>query len=214
MFKVNNSGLPSEDGPQHNIFMKKSFSLSPMTPVEQPKPVQQFSQPTSSIPVVAPVQVQPPQPRTRAQSTPQQVQPVQPQTQSTNFQNDMEAFIQLILEHPQYQDLFRGFPGPEGPTGPTGPQGLCGEKGDTGDEGYEGVQGEPGLQGEMGQMGPMGPTGPAGELNLEDGLDLGSKPIYNLAEPVNDSDAVTKKYVDDLFERFEAYIQGLKSESV
>jgi hypothetical protein len=205
MFKVNNSGLPSEDGPQHNIFMKKSFSLSPMTPVEQPKPVQQFSQPT---PVVVPsVQVPPPQSRTREQ-------PIQPQTQSTNFQNDMEAFIQLILEHPQYQDLFRGIPGPQGPVGPTGPQGLAGEKGDTGEEGIEGVQGEPGLQGEMGPMGPMGPPGPPGELNFEDGLDLGTKPIYNLAEPVNDSDAVTKKYVDDLFERFEAYIQGLKSEAV
>lgn len=207
MFKVNNSGLPSEDGPQHNIFMKKSFSLSPMTPVEQPKSVQQFSQPVSNTPVVTSVQ----QPQIRTQSVPQQVQP---QTQSTNFQNDMEAFIQLILEHPQYQDLFRGIPGVEGPPGPTGPQGVQGEKGDTGDEGIEGVQGEPGLQGEMGPMGPPGPPGPPGELNLENGLDLGLKSIYNLAEPVNDSDAVTKKYVDDLFERFETYIQSLKSESV
>ena len=211
MFKVNNSGLPSEDGPQHNIFMKKSFSLSPMTPVEQPKPVQQFSQPSSNVPIATPVQIQEPT-RPRSHSVPQQV--IQPQTQSTNFQNDMEAFIQLILEHPQYQDLFRGIPGVEGPPGPTGPQGIRGEKGETGEEGIEGVQGEPGLQGEMGPMGPMGPTGPPGELNIEDGLDLGLKPIYNLADTVNDSDAVTKKYVDDLFERFETYIQSLKTESV
>jgi hypothetical protein len=214
MFKVNNSGLPSEDCPQRNVFMKKNLSLAPMSAIEHPKPVQQYAQPTSTsqvAPVAQPVQIQP---VTRAQSVPQQSQPIQPVTQSTNFQNDMEAFIQLILEHPQYQDLFRGIPGVEGPPGPTGPQGFCGEKGERGEEGIEGVEGVPGIQGEIGPIGPMGPTGPPGELSLENGLDLGSKSIYNLAEPVNDSDAVTKKYVDDLFERFETFLQTLKSESV
>lgn len=210
MFKVNNSGLPSEDGPQYNIFMNKSFSLAPMTPIEQPKPIQQFSQPRPTNVIV---DIEQTQTRTRAHSVPQlPPQPqIQPQTQSTNFQNDMEAFIQLILEHPQYQDLFRGIPGPQGPVGPTGPQGLSGEKGEQGVEGVEGVEGVPGIQG---PIGPMGPPGPPGELLIENGLDLGAKPIYNLGEPVNDSDAVTKKYVDDLFERFETYLQNFKSESV
>lgn len=212
MFKVNNSGLPSEDGPQHNIYMKKSFSLAPMTPVEQPKQVQQFSQPIS-VSSTPETHVQQPV-RTRAQSVPQQIQQQAPQTQSTNFQNDMEAFIQLILEHPQYQDLFRGVPGPEGPTGPIGPQGLRGDKGEQGEEGVEGIEGVPGVQGPIGPMGPPGQPGPPGEINLENGLDLGSKSIYNLAEPVNDTDAVTKKYVDDMFERFETYLQNLKSASV
>ena len=207
MFKVNNSGLPSEDGPQRNIFMNKSFSLAPMTPVEQPKPVQQFSQPTNT-PVATPVvqqQFQPPVTRV------QPVQTQQPQTQSTNIQNDMEAFIQLILEHPQYQDLFRGIPGPQGPTGPAGPQGLPGERGERGEEGVEGLEGVPGIQG---PVGPIGPVGPPGEIDLSNGLDLKNTNVFNLAEPVNESDAVTKKYVDDLFERFETFLQSLKSESV
>jgi hypothetical protein len=210
MFKVNNSGLPSEDGPQHNIHMNKGYSKSPrtVTPVPQEKPLQQFSQPPQSQPppIQQQQQQQQPLPQVRSRSLPT------PQAQqSSSIQNDMEAFIQLILEHPQYQELFRGIPGPEGPQGPKGESGLPGPPGPMGEEGIEGLQGECGQQGETG---PDGPQGPPGEIDLSNGLDLGFQSITNLKEPVNDSDAVTKKYVDDLFERFETFLHALKSEPV
>lgn len=210
MFRVNNSGLPSEDGPQYNSLMNKSYSLSPMTPVEQPKQVQPFPVPipisVETPPHVARVQQVP-----KAQSQSPNINIQQPQTQSTNFQNDMEAFIQLILEHPQYQDLFRGPPGPQGPTGMQGPQGIQGEQGLRGEEGIEGYEGPPGPQGTSGIDGPTGPIGPPGEIDLSNGLDLQNKLISNLAEPIHDNDAVTKKYVDDLFERFDTFLQTLKN---
>jgi Collagen triple helix repeat (20 copies) len=218
MFRVNNSGLPSEDGPQHNVLMKKTNSLAQVVQganVPQHKQMN-FTPPTQFVP-----QINLPQPTTvtpqqqpYTQSTNIQQPYTQPYTQSTNIQQDMEAFIQLILEHPQYQSLFKGPPGPIGETGPSGPPGETGPTGQNGEEGIEGYEGPPGPPGPQGEIGPIGPQGPPGELDLENGLDLKNTKILNLADPVDDNDAVTKKYVDDFFERLETYVTALKSESV
>lgn len=108
------------------------------------------------------------------------------------FKDDMESFIQLILEHPQYQELFKG---------PKGEPGEKGEKGEKGERGEQGERGEDGADGYDGPPGPPGPPGPAGEFDLSNGLDVLGKSIVNVNEPVTATDAVTKKYVDDLFER-------------
>lgn len=214
MFRVNNSGLPSEDGPQHNVLMKKTNSIAQMVPsanASNQKPAN-FKPPTRFAPQINNSQ---PPPVPVQQTPPTVVQPhSQPYTQSTNIQQDMEAFIQLILEHPQYQSLFKGPPGPMGETGPPGPPGETGPIGPNGEEGVEGYEGPPGPPGPQGEIGQIGPQGPPGELDLENGLDLKNSKIFNLADPVDDSDAVTKKYVDDFFERLETYVIALNSESV
>lgn len=207
MFKMNNSGLPSDDGPQHNMLMNLSHSSSNVPPAPSAAPLQTFTPPTQAT--VAPPQVAQPSYTPVAPSYAPHPQP--PVASSSTIQNDMEAFVQLILEHPQYQELFKGPPGPIGPTGATGAQGSQGETGPRGEEGIEGYIGETGPPGNQGDPGPQGPPG---EIDLSNGLDLNSKQISNLGEPVNDNDAVTKKYVDDLFERFESFLQALKSEAV
>lgn len=108
------------------------------------------------------------------------------------FRDDMESFIQLILEHPQYQELFKG---------PKGDQGEKGEQGERGEKGEQGERGEDGSDGYDGPPGPPGPAGPAGVFDLSHGLDLLGNGIINVSEPVTATDVVTKKYVDDLFER-------------
>lgn len=125
----------------------------------------------------------------------------QPQlaSSSTEFRDDMESFVQLILEHPQYQELFKG---------PKGDQGEKGETGEPGRDGQDGERGEEGAEGYEGPAGPQGPPGPSGEFDLSNGLDLGGHAITNLSEPVHGTDAVTKKYVDDLFERLEQMLHG------
>lgn len=222
MFRVNNSGLPSEDGPQHNVLMKKTNSIAQIVPPvggSQPKQIN-FPPPPKFAPQINTQfdasHPQHPQHPQYPQQPPQPPQPQAPQpyTQSTNIQHDMEAFIQLILEHPQYQGLFRGPPGPVGEVGPPGPPGEVGPTGANGEEGIEGYEGPPGPPGPQGEIGPIGPQGPPGELDLENGLDLKNTKISNLADPVDDNDAVTKKYVDDFFERLETYVIALKSESV
>lgn len=213
MFRVNNSGLPSEDGPQHNVLMKKINSIAqivqPTGGAQQQKPMN-FTPPTQFVPQINNSQPAPQSIPIVAHPQPQS----QPYTQSNNIQQDMEAFIQLILEHPQYQNLFKGPPGPAGETGPPGPIGETGPPGQNGEEGIEGYEGPPGPPGPQGEIGPIGPQGPPGELDLENGLDLKNTKIFNLADPIDDNDAVTKKYVDDFFERLETYVIALKSESV
>lgn len=126
----------------------------------------------------------------------------QPQltTPSTEFRNDMESFVQLILEHPQYQELFKG---------PRGERGEKGETGQPGRDGKTGEKGEDGAEGYEGPAGPQGPPGPPGEFDLSNGIDLGGKAITNLSEPIHGTDAVTKKYVDDLFEHLEQMFKNL-----
>lgn len=209
MFRVNNSGLPSEDGPQHNVLMKKTNSLAQVVPPPVDGTRQKSVNNTYTPPPPSSVSLSIPQ----SSPTPQP-QLSQPYTQSNNIQQDMEAFIQLILEHPQYQGLFRGPPGPIGEVGPQGPAGEIGPTGPTGEEGVEGYEGPPGPPGPQGEIGPQGPQGPPGEFDLENGLDLKNTKIVNLADPVDDNDAVTKKYVDDFFERLETYVIALRSDSV
>lgn len=173
MFK--NSGIPSEDIPHHKV---RSINIGSTAPA--------VNNSTTLKPIVTPTKTP-----SRVASTPQQ----QPQPPSS-FQHDMEAFVQLILEHPQYQELFKGPSGIDGEQGPTGPQGESGPPGAQGPQGEEGYEGPPGIQG------PMGPQGPPGIFDVSNGLDLQQQVIRNLGEPINDTDAVTKKYVDDLFESF------------
>lgn len=215
MFRVNNSGLPSEDGPQHNVLMKKTNSLAQMVPNTSGSNNKQvnFVPPTQFVPQINVPQPMPP-PVQQSTVTVVQQPHSQPYTQSTNMQQDMEAFIQLILEHPQYHSLFKGPPGPSGETGPMGPPGETGPTGQNGEEGIEGYEGPPGPPGPQGEIGPIGPQGPPGEFDLENGLDLKNSKIFNLADPVDDNDAVTKKYVDDFFERLETYVIALKSETL
>ena len=204
MFKVNSSGLPSEDGPQHQslrMTVNASHSLAPIVPVATAPPLQTFTPPSQPPVTTTPVY--------QSQTPQTTYQPVQ--NPPTNFQNDMEAFIQLILEHPQYQDLFKGPPGLEGPTGPAGIQGIQGHQGDKGEEGIEGYEGPSGPQGVQGEPGPEGPPG---VIDLSKGLDLANQKILNLGEPINENDAVTKKYVDDMFERFETFLHTLKNDMI
>jgi hypothetical protein len=181
-------GIPTEDMQNRQIRSINVGTNQP--PVEQkynpPTPTQQTrvnKQPIQSAPI-------------------QQVQQIQ-QVQSS-FQHDMEAFVQLILEHPQYQDLFKGPSGTNGEVGPTGPKGESGEPGAQGPPGEEGYEGPPGVQG------PMGPPGPPGVFDVSNGLDMQGQVMRNLGEPISDTDAVTKKYVDDLFEQFEALLNSKK----
>ena len=178
MFK--NTGIPSED-----VFNRKIRSINVSVPVQSNNTTTTQKYPVKNIPKALPQQQQQYEP----------VATVQP-TQSS-FQNDMEAFVQLILEHPQYQELFKGPPGLNGEPGQPGPQGEQGPKGEQGIQGEEGYEGPPGIRGEMG---PPGPPGPPGNIDLSNGLDLQQQTIKNLGEPTCDTDAVTKKYVDDLFE--------------
>lgn len=200
MFKNNNKkgSIPTEDMMQHKV---RSINVSTSLPTTtensqyQPRPTTQ-SQPTQYRP-------QPP-----PQSQPQpQPQPKSQQPQSIDMKQDMEAFVQLILEHPQYQDLFKGPAGPQGDQGPPGPKGEDGRDGEPGPQGEEGYEGPPGIQG------PMGPPGPPGQFELNEDLDLKGFAIKNLSEPRNDTDAVTKKYVDDLFEHLESLIKSKKNKN-
>ncbi len=181
-------GIPTEDMQFRQIrSINVGTNLSTEPKYNPPAPTQQnhinnIQQPVQPIQSVAPVQ---------------QVQ--------SSFQHDMEAFVQLILEHPQYQDLFKGPSGTNGEVGPTGPKGEQGEPGAQGPPGEEGYEGPPGIQG------PMGPPGPSGVFDVSNGLDMQGQVMRNLGEPINDTDAVTKKYVDDLFEQFEALLNSKKS---
>jgi hypothetical protein len=181
-------GIPTEDMQTRQT---RSINVGTNQPSTEPKYIPPTPTPSPSY---APKQVV---------QTSQPSQPIQPQHSS--FQHDMEAFVQLILEHPQYQDLFKGPSGTNGEVGPTGPKGEQGEPGAQGPPGEEGYEGPPGIQG------PMGPPGPPGIFDVSNGLDMQGQVMRNLGEPINDTDAVTKKYVDDLFEQFEALVNAKKS---
>lgn len=174
-----NNGILSEDLPTKNV---RSINIG----VTTPSPPTDFKA----------EQVAPPNtPVSSRSATPVVVTPPaapQPSVGTNSFRDDMESFIQLILEHPQYQELFKG---------PKGDQGEKGEQGERGEQGLQGERGEDGSDGYDGPPGPPGPAGPVGEFDLSNGLDLLGKSIVNVSDPVTATDVVTKKYVDDLFER-------------
>lgn len=183
-FNSKNSGILSEDIPSKHVRSINVGTASPQTNIE----FTNKQQPTV-VPQIQPKNVQQQQPYVVANNNQNQ------------FRDDMEAFVQLILEHPQYQELFKGPKGDTGEIGPVGPTGPPGEKGEKGEDGAEGYEGQPG------PPGPQGPTGPPSELDLTNGLNMNGQGIKNLAEPIYDTDAVTKKYVDDLFERIEQLLK-------
>lgn len=190
MFKFSkNSGILSEDVATKNI---RSINIGAIPP-----PNTDFT--TAGAPPAAQAVVPP---NTPVSGRPQPVAPPAPAAAvaPARAADDMEAFIQLILEHPQYQELFKG---------PKGDQGEKGEQGERGEKGQPGERGEDGSDGYDGPPGPPGPTGPAGEFDLSNGLDLLGKSIVNVGEPMTSTDVVTKKYVDDLFDRV---IQLLKDQ--
>jgi hypothetical protein len=182
-FNSKNSGILSEDIPSKHIRSINVGPISPQTNVD-------FT--SKAVPQ---------QPQTKTVQPVQQPYVIANNNNQNQFRDDMEAFVQLILEHPQYQELFKGPKGDTGDVGPTGPPGPPGEKGEKGEDGVEGYEGQPGPQG------PTGPPGPSSALDLTKALDLNGQTIRNLAEPIYDTDAVTKKYVDDLFERIEQLLK-------
>ena len=196
MFRANDkSGIPTEDMMNYKI---RSINVNTSLPkVENVQYQQQSSAskppPTQFTPPVAPV-------ASVTVSQPQQSSP-------SSFQQDMEAFIQLILEHPQYQDLFKGPKGDQGEQGPQGPSGEPGQPGERGPQGEEGYEGPPGVQG------PMGLQGPPGVFEVDGDLDMKGFTLKNVAEPRNDTDVVTKKYVDDLFEQIEQLLNKKKNKN-
>lgn len=196
MFRINDSlknGIPTEDALHFKI---KSINVSTNLPTN----LENTSyQPVKPIP--QPTQFKPP-----IQSVPTVSTPV-PSSNPSSFQHDMEAFIQLILEHPQYQDLFKG---PKGDTGEVGPMG---QKGEPGTPGERGPQGEEGYEGPPGVQGPMGLQGPPGVFEVTEDFDMKGFSLKNLGEPRNDTDAVTKKYVDDLFEQIENLLNKKKNKN-
>lgn len=186
------SSIPTEDTMQHKI---RSINVSSSLPKMENATYKQ-------VPVTKPTQfVKPTAPQPPKQ--PSQQQTVNP----SSFQQDMEAFIQLILEHPQYQDLFKGPQGEPGTVGPQGPAGEPGQPGERGPQGEEGYEGPPGVQG------PMGLQGPPGVFEVTDDLDMKGFSLKNVAEPRNDTDVVTKKYVDDLFEQIEQLLNKKKNKN-
>ena len=199
MFRANDkSGIPTEDMMNYKI---RSINVNTSLPKVENVQYQQQSSATSkpptqfTPPTVAPVSVPPPPQQQSSQSSP------------SSFQQDMEAFIQLILEHPQYQDLFKGPKGEPGDVGPQGPAGEPGQPGERGPQGEEGYEGPPGVQG------PMGLQGPPGVFEVNEDLDMKGFTLRNVAEPRNETDVVTKKYVDDLFEQFEQLLNKKKNKN-
>lgn len=108
----------------------------------------------------------------------------------------------------------RGPQGPQGEVGPQGPQGIQGEvgpqgpQGEVGPQGPQGIQGEVGPQGSQGEVGPQGPAGkdaptdqylPYSGGTMTGPLNMGTNRITNVIAPVEEGDAVNRKYVDDGF---------------
>ena len=115
----------------------------------------------------------------------------------------------------------KGDAGPQGPrgpqesagaTGPRGPQGNKGDKGDIGLGGPRGLQGPQGLTGPRGRKGDKGDKGDkrdkgdkgdtgagftAPGVTTSGNIDMGTNKVTNLATPTANTDAATKKYVDD-----------------
>ena len=101
----------------------------------------------------------------------------------------------------------QGLKGDKGDKGDVGPQGPKGDKGDPGYSGPRGLQGPQGLtslRGRKGDKGNVGPQGPQGAGGMTDAgftmvadIDMDDHKITNLEAPSNNTDAATKKYVDD-----------------
>ena len=103
----------------------------------------------------------------------------------------------------------RGLQGPQGLTGPrgrkgdkgdTGAQGVKGDKGDTGAQGPKGGKGDTGAQGAKGDKGDKGDPGQgftSSGVTMSGEINMGDNKITNLETPTNNTDAATKKYVDD-----------------
>ena len=73
-----------------------------------------------------------------------------------------------------------------GPRGLQGPQGLTGPRGRKGDKGDKSDKGDVGSGGLM----------DAG-FSMKAGINMGNHKVTNLGTPTNNTDAATKKYVDD-----------------
>lgn len=119
--------------------------------------------------------------------------------------------------------------GPQGLQGVQGPQGPQGETGAQGETGPQGPQGEPGAQGETGPQGPVGPEGPAGPAGPQgpkgdpgtvENLSVEATPdsvpqrqsngqLTVVEVPVADTDATSKKYVDDAADTMQAQYDAL-----
>ena len=94
----------------------------------------------------------------------------------------------------------QGNQGPQGQKGDAGSQGPKGDKGDMGSDGPRDLQGLTGPRGRKGDKGDKGDTGygfTASGVTMSGNIDMGDNKITNLETPTNDTDAVTKKYVDD-----------------
>ena len=95
-----------------------------------------------------------------------------------------------------------------------GIQGLKGDKGDKGDPGNNGSDGPRGLQGVQGLTDPRGRKGNEGDkgdpgvgftasgVTMSGNIDMGDNKITNLKTPTSNTDAITKKYVDDREPKF------------
>ena len=102
--------------------------------------------------------------------------------------------------------------GLQGPQGLTGPRGRKGEKGDAGAQGVKGDKGDTGAQGPKGDKGDTGAQGAKGDkgdkgdpgqgftssgVTMSGEINMGDNKITNVKTPTNNTDAATKKYVDD-----------------
>jgi hypothetical protein len=111
-----------------------------------------------------------------------------------------------------------GATGPQGPQGEQGPQGIQGLKGDKGDKGDTGATGPQGPQGEQGPEGPQGPQGEKGDT--PDLTDYYTKQEVNSLIPTktsdltNDSNFITKSYVDGLVGNINTALDTINGEII
>jgi hypothetical protein len=118
---------------------------------------------------------------------------------STELRSLVEAQKQSVM------DIVQSRPGPPGPAGPKG------WKGDRGAKGDRGPKGEKGSKGDSGREGERGPTGVGFELTTDGNFNLQEKRLTNLAVlPVDDTDAVTKSYLDTRANTVEKKLQNLE----
>ena len=113
------------------------------------------------------------------------------------------------LEDPKVDKGDQGGRGPKGPKGDDGPKGAKGGKGNKGDKGNTGAPGGKGVKGDKGDQGPKGDKGDSGPKGnkgdpgtipspiVGKDLSMNGHKITKMGTPTLDSDAATKKYVDD-----------------
>lgn len=58
--------------------------------------------------------------------------------------------------------------------------------------------------------GPVGRAGIGFQLDHNNNFDITNKRLTNISKPINDSDAVTKKYVDEIKSELMSYILEIK----